>query len=439
MKSIRSLALDTLCRTLGEKSYSNIAVDTVIRREGLSGKDRSFFCALVYGVIEKKIILDYLINKLSTLPPSGIEPRVRNILRLGIYQLRFLDRVPAHAAVSETVSLSPARSRGFVNALLRAYTRHKDQISLPDKEEDFIGYLSITYSCSEALCERLAAEYGGRKAESILAAFDSVPPVTLRVNSLKTTREELLAALKAKGLEASATENSPHGIRILSASLADTGLEEGLCFVQDEASQIAVEALGACPGDTVFDICACPGSKSFGAALDMKNRGIILSFDIHENKLSLVRTSADRLGITILETRTRDGRIPDETLFSSADRVICDVPCSGFGVIAKKPELRYKDPEDCAALPKIQSDILENACRYVKPGGRLVYSTCTIFSDENDAIINRFLASHPDFLPLPFTVGSLNAPDGRITLLPDTHGTDGFFIAALERKDPENV
>lgn len=438
MKNVRRLALDTLDRIFGGKSYSNIAVDTVIRRENLSGKDRSFFCALVYGVVEKKITLDYFIDAISTLPASSVEPQVQNILRLGLYQLRFLDRVPTHAAVSETVALAPARSRGFVNAILRTYSRREDSLLLQDRK-DSLRYLSVTYSCCEPLCQKLAEEFGSQKAESILAAWESVPPVTLRVNSLKTTREKLLATLIAKGMDASVTENSPHGIRIPNAVLADTGLEEGLCFVQDEASQIAVEALDAQPGDTVYDICACPGSKSFGAALDMENKGKLLSFDIHENKLSLVRTSAERLGITILETRTRDGRIPDETLFETADRVICDVPCSGFGVIAKKPELRYKNPTDCNALPMIQADILANACRYVKPGGRLVYSTCTIFSDENAENIDRFLASHPDFVPRPFSVGKLNAPNGRLTLLPDTHGTDGFFIAVLERKDTGNV
>ncbi len=438
MKNVRRLALDTLDRIFGGKSYSNIAVDTVIRRENLSGKDRAFFCVLVYGVVEKKITLDYFIDALSALPASSVEPQVRNILRMGLYQLRFLDRVPAHAAVSETVALAPVRSRGFVNAILRTYSRQKDSLLLPDKK-DFLRYLSVTYSCSEPLCQKLTEEFGPQKAEGLLAAWESVPPVTLRVNSLKTTREKLLATLIAKGMDASVTEISPHGIRISNTALAATGLEEGLCFVQDEASQIAVEALDAQPGDTVYDICACPGSKSFGAALDMENKGKLLSFDIHENKLSLVRTSAERLGITILETRTRDGRIPDETLFNTADRVICDVPCSGFGVIAKKPELRYKNPADCNALPMIQADILTNACRYVKPGGRLVYSTCTIFSEENNENIDRFLASHPDFVPHPFAVGNLNAPDGRLTLLPDTHGTDGFFIAVLERKDTENV
>jgi 16S rRNA (cytosine967-C5)-methyltransferase len=205
--------------------------------------------------------------------------------------------------------------------------------------------------------------------------------------------------------------------------------------VQDEASQIASAALGARAGDTVYDICACPGSKSFGAALDMENKGSITSFDIHENKLSLVKKSAERLGITILQTQARDGRDFDESLLESADRIVCDVPCSGFGVVAKKPEIRYKELSSCTSLPKIQYDILNNACRYLKPSGTLVYSTCTIFREENEDNVTRFLSEHPDFSLVPFEVGALHAKNGMLTLLPSEHGTDGFFIAKFQRKE----
>ncbi len=436
--NVRELALAVLDRTMRDKSYSNIAVDTVIGRENLTGKDRSLFCVLVYGVIEKKITLDFLIDSLSTLPPNAIELSTRNLLRMGLYQLRFLDRIPDHAALNETVALAPRRSRGFVNAILRSYTRQKDSLILPKKEDGFIRYLSISYSYPEAFCEKLTRQYGEEKAEEILAAFDNVPALTVRANNLKTSRDDLLATLLEKGLDASPTKNSPNGIRIEGASLSEIGLDKGLCFVQDEASQIASLVLGAKKGDTVYDICACPGSKSFGAALDMENEGSITSFDIHENKLSLVRKSAERLGITILRTEARDGRDFNERLFESADRVICDVPCSGFGVVAKKPEIRYKDLTLGETLPNIQYDILSNACRYLKRGGTLVYSTCTIFAEENEDNVNRFLAEHSDFSLTPFEIGSICARDGMLTLLPCDHGTDGFFIAKLRKENSDD-
>ena len=433
--NVRELAHATLDRVMRDKSYSNSAVDTVIKRENLSGKDRSLFCVLVYGVIERKITLDYLIDTLSDLPPEKIELSTRNLIRMGLFQLRFLDRVPDHAAVGETVALAPRRTRGFVNAILRNYLRQKDTLTLPKKEDGIARALSVLYSYPEEFCEKLVGEFGEEKAEAILAAFEKTPALTLRTNTLKTSREELVKTLSEKGITATPTENAPHGLRVESASLADLGLEEGLFFVQDEASQIAVAALDAKKGETVYDICACPGSKSFGAALNMENEGSITSFDLHENKLSLVQSSAERLGITILRTEARDGRNLDEKLLESADRIICDVPCSGFGVVAKKPEIRYKELSSCETLPKIQYDVLNTACRYLKKGGTLLYSTCTIFREENGDNVKRFLAEHPDFSLTPFRVGELDVPEGQITLLPSEHGTDGFFVAKFTRKD----
>ncbi len=205
--------------------------------------------------------------------------------------------------------------------------------------------------------------------------------------------------------------------------------------MQDEASQICVEVLGTKKGDTVYDICACPGSKSFGAAMNMENEGAINAYDLHENKLSLVRKSAEALGISIIATAQRDGRMLDESRIGSADCVLCDVPCSGLGVVAKKPEIRYKALSECEALPAIQYDILCTAARYVKKGGTLVYSTCTILKAENEDNVTRFLAEHPDFSLVPFKVGGVESETGMRTLLPFEHGTDGFFIAKMTRKE----
>ena len=433
--NVRELALFVLDRIEKSKSYSNIAVDTVLKQHALNDKDRALFCRLVYGVIERKITLDYLISSLSDMPMAKIETSVLNLLRMGLYQLRFLDRIPAHAALNETVALAGKRSRGFVNALLRSYQRQKDSLPLPKKEQDTVRYLSVYYSYPEPLCRKLIEQYGLSETEEILGAFNRIPPMTVRTNTLRISRADLLSALEEKGLEASPTKNAPNGIRIENGNPSDVCLENGLCFVQDEASQIASAVLGAKAGDTVFDICACPGSKSFGAALDMQNEGDLMAFDIHENKLSLVKNSAEKLGITIIRTEARDGRDFSAQLFERADKVICDGPCSGFGVVAKKPEIRYKDLDSCETLPSIQYDILNNACRYVKKGGTLVYSTCTVFREENEDNVQKFLEAHPEFSLVPFSVGDIHARTGMLTLLPHIHNTDGFFIAKLQRKD----
>lgn len=440
--NLRKLALELLEKNERSEQYSNIAVDNAISREGLDGKDSRLLSALVYGVIERRITLDFIIDGLSSLPPSKIERTTRNILRMGLYQLIFLDRIPPHAAVSESVSLCNKRSRGFVNALLRGFERKRTgdlaaSFGFPKKEDDPISYLSVTYSYPVALCRRFCEIFGLEKAEEILRAWEATAPTTLRVNPLRTTRDQLLAALKERGIDAAPTPHAATGIRTFGASPAELGLLDGLCFVQDEASQICTAALGAKRGETVIDMCACPGSKSFGAALDMNNEGRVMSFDLHENKLSLITKSARTLGISIIETAARDGRTFDPSLAGVADRVICDVPCSGFGVVAKKPEIRYKDPTESAALPDIQLAILQNAVRYLKAGGTLVYSTCTLLPEENEENVARFLATTPCMTPCDFTVGEISSRDGMLTLLPSEHGTDGFFIAKFTRKETE--
>lgn len=428
--NIRALALEVLTRCEAG-GYSNINLDTAIKRHGLGSTDKAFLSALVYGVIERKITLDYIISSLSSISQSKIERDTRNILRLGIYQLRYMDRVPSFASVNETVALANKRSKSFVNALLRAYTRK--EIKFPDKNDE-IKYLSVCYSVGESLVCELLAHYGFEKTESILGAFERKTPLTLRVNTLKCSRDILLCELRKKFPDAMPTPYSPDGIILQNGAVSELEcLIDGRVTVQDEASQICTGALGARRGETVLDVCACPGGKSFSAAMAMENDGEILAFDIHENKLSLVKSGAERLGISIILTEAHDARVFIPKYAGTADKIICDVPCSGFGVIAKKPEIRYKNVADSATLPQIQLDILENVSKYLKVGGTLVYSTCTILPDENENNVKKFLAAHPDFELVPFSVGGLYAESGMITLLPDTQGTDGFFIAKLTK------
>ena len=423
----RSLAYDLLGRSEKSKQYSNIALDHALEKSGMSHADKRLASALFYGVTERRITLDYRISQLSARPVSELDAEVLCALRIGLYQLMYLDRIPAHAAINETVGLCKKRFSGFVNAILRAHTR--EPFVLPSRE-DAAEYLSVSCSVCKELCERFISIFGVDEAERVLNGFFGVSDTTLRVNTLRTSRETLAQKLE----DATPTDISPAGLYVKGSVRELYGFSEGLFFVQDQASQICVEALDAREGELMLDICACPGSKSFGSAIKMNGKGRIIAFDLHENKLSLVRESAKRLGIDVIETSAMDGRTPIPELFGKADRVLCDVPCSGFGVLGKKPELRYKSPEESARLPEIQHAILDNASRYVKVGGTLVYSTCTLLPEENQQNIEEFLARHPEFSLAPWSVGSLEVSGGMITLMPHIHNTDGFFIAKLIRK-----
>ena len=424
----RRMALELLIKTQRAKQFSNIALDKALESCDLGDADRRLVSALFYGVTERMLTLDHRIGQLSSRPLGDIDTDTLNTLRLGLYQLMFMDKIPPHAAINETVSLCPRRTSGFVNGILRAHTRG-GEMALPDKDTSPTEYLSVAYSVGLPLCGKLMDIYGFDKTESILSAFSKQSATTIRTNTLKISREELVSHIDG----AVPTSLSQSGLRVKGAVRELYGFEEGYFFVQDEASQICSAAVGAREGETVMDICACPGSKTFGMAMDMNNKGRIYAYDLHEKKLSLITSSAKRLGIDIISVAQQDGRQSVEALVGKADRVLCDVPCSGFGVLSKKPELRYKDPAESRALPDIQLDILENACRYVKSGGTLVYSTCTIFPEENEQNIERFLDRHKEFSLTPFTVGGLSVPDGMITLLPDAYPTDGFFIAKLTR------
>lgn len=421
MDNARVIARDVLLRCETANGYSNIALDTAIRRAELSDSDRALLTVLVYGVLERKLTLDACIDALRA-GAGELAPDVRTALRLGIYQLTYLDRVPDHAAVNESVALVPKRARGLVNAILRAYLRTGKRVPYPERDADLVGHLSVKYSFCREIVGRFLTVFGEARTESLLAAFCREPALTLRVNALRVSREQYLEELQKRGICAKASEMSRSGVRILDKLPVTEiyGFEEGLFFVQDEASQLCVEALEAEEGMRVLDACACPGSKSFGAAISMKNTGEVLASDLHRNKLSLVESGAARLGICNLRTEARDARDARAEIF---DRVICDVPCSGFGVFAKKPELRYKDPAASAELPRIQGEILDAACRAVRVGGRLVYSTCTLLPEENGERIQAFLAAHGEFALLR-----------ERTLLPDTDGTDGFYFAVLERR-----
>ena len=423
-KNLRAAVCELLLRCEAAGQYSNIALDTALSRGNFTGADRGLFTALFYGVTEHRITLDHIIDNMSKLPASKIEARVRIALRLGLCQLLYFDRIPDHAAINESVALVPARSRGFVNALLRNFCRADKQFPLPDKNADPVRYLSLRYSVNEDLAEEFLRIWGADGAEKQLIAFSRVPDVTVRVNTKKMSREAWLERFGG-----TPTQYAPHGVKLTDGATLQKALSEGWCFVQDEASQICVAALDAC-GHRVLDLCAAPGSKSFGAALDGATE--VHSFDLHENKISLIRRGAETLGIDNLTAAAQDAKTASPEKTGVFPRVICDVPCSGFGVLAKKPDIRYKDVESAKGLPKIQREILEKAATCVENGGILVYSTCTVLPAENEELVNAFLADHGEFSLVPFSVGELHT-SGMITLTHHTHGTDGFFLAKLQK------
>jgi len=437
----RYSALLSLVACEKNDKYTNLEVNASISHGGLQPHDRALYTALVYGVAERAITLDYVIAKISSRPVAEIDSVTLNIIRLGLYQIMYMDRIPQHAAVSESVNLSEKRSSGFVNAVLRNYLRKKgNTIFLPD-ESDRFHHLSIKYSAPEWLCSLWSERYGADTAEKLLASsIRAKQKISLAVNTVKTSRGDVLDSLCASEIAARKSEIADNMIVIDGSQPVSelSGLTDGLFYIQDEASGVCIHhALSPNEGDVVIDTCAAPGGKSISSALKMNNSGRIISCDINKNKLGLLEKSCMRLGIDIVETAIHDGKQMNPAWVNFADKVLCDVPCSGLGVIAKKPDIRYKKPESIAALPQIQYEILRNCANYAKEGGIVVYSTCTLNPRENEEVAARFLTEFGDtFEPCEFTVPAINTKSkgGMVTLFPHITNTDGFFIAKMIKK-----
>ena len=418
--------------------YSNIELPYAIKRNHLEGAEKALYTALFYGVIERKLTLDYYIAALSERRNEDIDLDVRIILRLGLYQLLYLTKIPEAAAVNESVKLAGRfytrkNSGSFINAILRSFLRERDKITFPDRTKAPVSYFSVAYSIPEWICHLWLDTYGEEKTEKLLATLNTRPALTLTVNTLKNTRAELLTLLSEEGIRADESAISPVSICIRGALPLDRLAPlAGRYFVQDETSALCALAMDAKPGDTVLDACACPGGKSFGMALTMQNKGSVLARDLHKNKLSLIEKGAESLGITIIETGVQNAATPCEVM-PVFDKILCDVPCSGLGVIAKKSDIRYKNQEDIEKLPTLQAKILDVNSAYLKNGGTLVYSTCTLNPAENQKIVEAFLAAHPDFALCPFTAGTLSS-GGMLEILPYEYDTDGFFIAKLRKQ-----
>ncbi len=439
MKTARQAAFDGLFRVLYEGGFSAPVLDGVIGKNRLSPQDAGFCAALFYGVLETAPRLDYLLSRYLKKPPA--DPEIRLILQMGVYQLLYLASVPDRAAVDESVKLAvyakKSSARGLVNGVLRAFIRDGKRAALP--EGDSLFAQCIHYACPEWILSQWREQYGREAAERMAAASLGRPPLAVRVNRLRISPEALLEEFSKEGVEA-----LPHPLLPDCLLLEGTGsvgelpqYRKGLFHVQDVSAQLAVLALSPRPGERVLDICAAPGSKSFTAAQLMENRGEIAAFDLSPQKAAKIREGAHRLGITILTAGARDGRRYDPAI-PPGDRVLCDAPCSGLGVIRRKPEIKYR--EERRDLPELQYALLTAAGRYVKPGGVLVYSTCTTNREENEEVAKRFLSQNISFKPLQLPeIFSKMKGTGRegpgVTLLPGVSDGDGFYIAAFCKKE----
>lgn len=435
MSNPRLIAFNALSKIEKDSSYSNLALDSILSKSELDTRDKSFVSALFYGVIERKLTLDYNLSLYLSKPLKKLKPELLVLLRMGAYQLLFMEKIPVSAAVNETVKLSKKNSLQFASGLINAVLRKisLNGLCLPEKDNSS-DYLSVKYSCNKWLIEKWLKEYGREDTENFLECSLGAPDTYIRINTLKTDSDSLIALLNKEGIAAEKT-NLENALKInFGGNSIETvhAFKEGLFHVQDMACQLAVKALGVNEGDTVFDLCAAPGGKTFTLAEYAGKKGSVLAFDIYENRVSLIKKGAERLGLTNVKAMTGDASVFNEKI-GLADKVLCDVPCSGFGIIGKKPEIKYKSADEAAEIEKLQYPILENACRYVKKGGRLLYSTCTLSKAENENVCERFLKEHTDFIsvtPLK-EISELNF----LTLMPHKNGTDGFFIALFERKE----
>ncbi len=436
MSSARETALRVLERCRRDGAWSARVLDRLLQEGDLDEREAALAAQLSLGTLQNQRYLDHYIDLYCR--AGKLEPKLRDLLRLGAYQLLFLDKIPAHAAVDESVALCRrlglSRAAGLVNAILRRLSENRGSLpEIPGKGT--ADYLAIRYSQANWLAEELVRQRGYEFTEAFFSACQQPSRTDIQLNTLKTTRDDYLSMLARTGTEAELPPFPDHCLALRGGKISMLpGYEEGLFFVQDRAAAMAVEIARPRPGMKVLDACAAPGGKSFAAAIRMENRGKLISCDLHEKKLPLIRSGAERLGLSIIEVMAQNASVRNPGFVGAFDLVIADLPCSGFGVMRKKPEIRTKSQEETQRLPAVQHAILDNLSAYVAPGGTLLYATCTVLRQENEEQIERFLREHPDFSPSDFTVDGRASQGGFYTFWPQIDGTDGFFTARLIRR-----
>ena len=429
----RETALGVLiaCRT--RHAWSDGALKESLARDRLGGREAALATRLVYSVMQNRLLLDFYILHFFRGKERELQPVVRDILRLGACQILFFDKIPDSAAVNEAVKQGKrhanGRAAGLINGLLRTLSREKSRLPEPPT-------LSVRYSTPEPMAALLRHCVGEELLEPLLRSQNEAPETAVQVNTLRIRAAQLSERLAEEGVASSAHPWCPDCLLLQGVGNLEQlpSFREGLFYVQDPASKLAVLGAGLSEGQEVLDCCAAPGGKSFAAAIAMHNRGALLSCDLHDHKIPLIRRGAERLGITICHAQAQDAAAPVEAWRGRFDRVLCDAPCSGLGVIRKKPDIRYKDVSALAGLPAVQRKILETQAVYVKPGGVLLYSTCTLVPEENGGVVEKFLRRHPDFHREPMALPLDEGGAGEVTLLPCVHGTDGFYFCRLRRE-----
>ena len=423
----RKTAYLTLIDVESRKAYSNLALNHQIIINKPSSQ--AFVREIVYGVLEHKLTIDYYLDQLVRNGIENLKAAELTILRMGVYQLRYMNSVPEYAAVNESVVLAKKYCRGkagFINGVLREYLNRKMQLRLPDRGEDEVRYLSVKYSYSPWIIELWLEHYDMEFVERLLEAGNETAPLTVRLNWLKVMKKDLIDSLQNKGFEVSEGNLCQNALNVKGTGLLDSEMYKlGMFTPQDESSMLVAEKLDPQQGETIMDVCAAPGGKTTAIAERMNNTGRIIASDIYRRKLDLIDKDARRLGILNIETRSWDATRVDSSMVQKADRVLVYAPCSGLGVIRRKPEIKYKEyNDDMELLPKKQLAILSASSAYVKPGGVLLYSTCTINPRENEQVVDTFLRKNLSFRQVE-----------RKLLLPDVDKTDGFFICLMKKDE----
>lgn len=439
----RSAVVRALLTIQEDGGYSNIVLDELLENAAVSAADRALASRLLYGVTERRLTLDYLLNHTASTPVKNMQPAVREILRVGAYQLVFMDKMPAfaaiHEAVEQTREFGCGRLSSFVNGVLRQLQRGYGKLlaDLPTTDKG----LELRYSVPREWIRAWRTAYGEAVLQGLLNSLDGAPPAYIRVNTCATTTAEVCKALQKHGVSYAAVDGLPDALLVSPASALHTlplSMAEHFYF-QDLASQWCCLALDARPGERIADLCAAPGGKTMTVAQYMDNDGFVSAGDIHDHKCRAMTARVNRYGFNCISVQRRDAAAePADTECGVYDRVICDVPCSGLGVIRRKPEIRYKKADDFIDLPALQLRILEQGAKMVRPGGVLQYSTCTLRTEENQAVARAFLEKHSEFspriLPIQSCFDAVDLPPSyEITLFPHIHGSDGFYIAGFTK------
>lgn len=436
----REIAYKVLLDIEKNKNYSNMAINKHFKDVKLSNQDRGLATEIIYGVIENKYYIDYMIDKLSKVKTNKMEIYVKTLLRMGIYQIMFLNSISDYAAVNEIVNLAKKKNSkvsGFINGILRNVIRQKETIG-SIKVKDDIDYLAIKYSYDKWMIRNWMIHFGREFTEELLEANSQRPSIYLRTNTLKITRDELIEKLEKQNIKASKVNVVDEAIKVENLKDIENNslYKEGLFTVQDISSMLVGKVMNPKENSFVLDVCSAPGGKTTHMATLMNNTGQVVSRDIYEHKLKLIKASCKRLNLTNVDVEEYDAMKMDKDSIGKFDYVLADVPCSGLGIIRRKPEIKYKEKEEFRDLPPIQKKILENASKYVKKGGTLIYSTCTIQDSENIDVINEFLQKNKNFELAPIdevNVDLDNQEKGYMKIYPNVHEIDGFFISKLIR------